>query len=237
MDKFNFITIGYDCSPASALRGLNMRQFALPFDWVESNITSLEKCFHTHFTFFHTKLRLNKKRTRLIDYHGFQFPHDYPTIKHTVPDDEDNFYNENIIVNNWSDFYKENLEKYKRRIERFNNILNDDKPIIILCRYPNSHVIFLRKLFIKYYNKKNLIFVNSNPDKMFIKIDDTYILSCNTDINTWNEATIWEENIINVINTDFLDTAIDTDIYNWHKLIKNPTPIPITKKRFAMTFT
>ena len=42
MDKFNFITIGYDCSPASALRGLNMRQFALPFDWVESNITSLE---------------------------------------------------------------------------------------------------------------------------------------------------------------------------------------------------
>tara|TARA_B100000900_G_scaffold164706_1_gene139800 strand:- start:8902 stop:9615 length:714 start_codon:yes stop_codon:yes gene_type:complete len=237
MDKFNFITIGYDCSPAYALRILNMRPFALPFDWVESNITSLEKCFHTHFKFFYTKLRLNKKRTRLIDYHGFQFPHDYPTIKHTVPDDEDNFYNENIIVNNWSDFYKENLEKYKRRIERFNNILNDDKPIIILCRYPNSHVIFLRKLFIKYYNKNNLIFVNSNPDKMFIKIDDTYILSCNTDINTWNEAKIWEENILNIINPDFLDTAIDTDIYNWHKLIKNPTPIPITKKRFAMTFT
>ena len=230
MDKFNFITIGYDCSPASALRGLNMRTFALPFDWVESNITSLEKCFHTHFSFFHTKLRLNKKRTRLIDYHGFQFPHDYPTI---IPDSN----SENIIVNNWSDFYPENLEKYKRRIERFNNILNDDNPIIILCRYPNSHVIFLRKLFIKYYNKKNLIFVNSNPDKMFIKIDDTFILSCNTDINTWNEANIWEENIVNVINPDFLDTAIDTDIYNWHKLIKNPTPIPPTKKRFSMKFT
>ena len=72
---------------------------------------------------------------------------------------------------------------------------------------------------------------------MFIKIDDTYILSCNTDINTWNEATIWEENILKVINPDSLDTTIDTDIYNWHKLIKNPTPIPITKKRFAMAFT
>jgi hypothetical protein len=35
---FNFISIGYDCSPAAALRVLNYRNFALPFDWIITNI-------------------------------------------------------------------------------------------------------------------------------------------------------------------------------------------------------
>ena len=40
----HFITMGFDCSPASVLRNLNLRGFALPFDWVVSNINSLNKC-------------------------------------------------------------------------------------------------------------------------------------------------------------------------------------------------
>ena len=46
---YNFLTIGYDCSPAAALRELNLRNEALPFDWVVSNISSLEKCFQDNF--------------------------------------------------------------------------------------------------------------------------------------------------------------------------------------------
>ena len=34
--SFNYLTIGYDCSPAGALKVLNLREFALPFDWVVS---------------------------------------------------------------------------------------------------------------------------------------------------------------------------------------------------------
>ena len=38
--SFNYLTIGQDCSPAAALRNLNLRDFALPFDWVVSNINT-----------------------------------------------------------------------------------------------------------------------------------------------------------------------------------------------------
>ena len=76
--SFNYLTIGSDCSPAAALRGLNLRDFALPFDWVVSNITSLDKCFETNFEYFHKNLLLNGSKNKLIDYYGFQFPHDYP---------------------------------------------------------------------------------------------------------------------------------------------------------------
>ena len=41
--SYNYLTIGYDCSPAAALRNLNLREFALPFDWVVSNVTILEE--------------------------------------------------------------------------------------------------------------------------------------------------------------------------------------------------
>ena len=53
--SFNYLTIGFDCSPASALRNLNLRESALPFDWVISNIKFLQRCFETNFEYFHKK--------------------------------------------------------------------------------------------------------------------------------------------------------------------------------------
>jgi hypothetical protein len=76
--SFNYLTIGSGCSPAAALRDLNLREFALPFDWVVSNINTIQKCIETNFEYFHKNLVLNNNKTRLIDYYGFEFPHDYP---------------------------------------------------------------------------------------------------------------------------------------------------------------
>ena len=42
---YHFLTLGYDCSPAGALREMGLREYALPFDWVVSTISSLEECF------------------------------------------------------------------------------------------------------------------------------------------------------------------------------------------------
>ena len=56
---FNFISIGYDCSPAAALRVLNYRNFALPFDWINTNIKGLNQCFEEDFSRFHTNLKYN----------------------------------------------------------------------------------------------------------------------------------------------------------------------------------
>ena len=80
---FNYVTIGYDCSPAAALRGLHLREFALPFDWVESNINVLQMCFETKFKDFHKNVTFNYNKKRLIDHYGFQFPHDYPLTNMT----------------------------------------------------------------------------------------------------------------------------------------------------------
>ena len=135
--SFNYLTIGYDCSPASALKDLNLREFALPFDWVVSNIKSLQKCFETNFVDFHKKLVFNYNKTRLIDYYGFQFPHDYP-LNNMVDIKNDNI-GEGIfgeergcfIIDNWINYYDDVLAKYNRRIERFKNIVWDKQPIIV----------------------------------------------------------------------------------------------------------
>ena len=121
---YNFLTIGSDCSPAAALRDLNLREFALPFDWIQINITRLEKCLQDNFINFHQDLTLNKNKTRLIDGYGFEYPHDYPLTNITnihIDNIGEGVYSENIhnkIITNWMDYYNTVKEKYNRRIER-----------------------------------------------------------------------------------------------------------------------
>lgn len=63
-------------------------------------------------------------------------------------------------------------------IERFKNIINDTKPIIVLCRYNTCHVLKLQKLFMEYYK-----IININTEKN----------------NIWNESSIWKECIDKII--------------------------------------
>ena len=199
--SFNYLTIGYDCSPASALKDLNLRDFALPFDWVVSNIKSLQKCFETNFVDFHKKLVFNYNKTRLIDYYGFQFPHDYPLTHMTNFENnigEGVFGEENgkFITDKWYHYYGVVLDKYNRRIERFKNIINDTKPIIVLCRYNTKDVLELQELFIKYCKNKNIYFVNS-CNELF---ENEYIKNIYTEKdNKWNDINIWKEGIDDVI--------------------------------------
>lgn len=197
----NYLTIGYDCSPAAALRNLNLRDFALPFDWVISNITTLERCFGSNFENFHKKLVLNYNKTRLIDYYGFQFPHDYP-LSH-MTDFEDTIgegvfgeVNGKCITDNWSDYYKIVLDKYNRRIERFQNIITDTKPIIVLCRYNTIDVLKLQNLFKKYYKRENIYFVNSSNEVF----ENDKIKNIYTEKNNeWNDINIWKHAINDII--------------------------------------
>jgi hypothetical protein len=204
--EFNYITIGYDCSPAAALRNLNLRYFALPFDWVVSNVGSIKMCIEENFSNFHKDLKYNHNKTRLIDYYGFEFPHDYPndssntneeSIGEGVIGEETN----KQIVSNWNDYYDIVIKKYERRINRFINIMNDNKPIIALSRYPKEHVYFLLDLFKKVYNKHNIVFVNSSKESYFNK----NVINCNTEINDiWNETAIWKKYIDMIKNSKLI---------------------------------
>ena len=183
-----------------ALKNLNLRNFALPFDWVNFNIHALNHCFKTNFEHFHTNLVFNHNKTRFIDHYGFQFPHDYPLNDMINVENVDDQYiaeeNGKFITENWKNYYSIVLDKYKRRIERFKTIIADNKPIIVLCRYNTRDVLFLHQLFIHYYKVTNIYFCNSSNE---IFENDT-IKNIYTEKNgIWNEVTIWEEGIRDII--------------------------------------
>jgi len=195
--SFNYLTLGNDCSPAAALRSLNLREYALPFDWIVSNIITLERCFETNFENFHKNLTLNYNKKRLVDYYGFEFPHDYP-LNHMIDVEdkigEGEFGEEDgkFICDNWNDYYDNVLNKYNRRIERFKKIVSDTKPIILLCRYNTIEVLILQQLFIKYYNKENIYFVNSS-NEIF---ENDKIINIYTEQNgIWNDGDIWKKGV------------------------------------------
>jgi hypothetical protein len=191
---FNFLSIGYDCSTASALRGLGLRTAALPFDWVESNVDALEKCIYDRFAQYHKGLYLNETKTRLIDAYGFQFPHDYPTIDSTINEPGEGQYGESDkrIVENWADYYDGVKAKYDRRIDRFVTVLLDSRPIIILCRYSPSEVVRIQRLFTTTFQKKNIYFVNAYPK---IAPETPYIIHIQPDTHTWSDGEIWKKGI------------------------------------------
>lgn len=207
MQLYNILTLGYDCSPAATLRNLDIREFALPFDWVVSNITSLEKCFNDNFSKYHTNLRFNHKKSRLIDEYGFEFPHDYPLTELNVNINNigEGIFGEEkgkCIIDDWYKYYDYVKQKYERRIKRFLDIVNDNKPIIVFCRYNVNQVIQLKNLFKKYYNKTNVIFINSC--NQVINLPEEFIYCCNTEKNgNWNDPIIWKDILEKVLIEHF----------------------------------
>jgi hypothetical protein len=198
--RYNIITMGYDCSPAQALKDMGLRKCAIPFDWDISTIASLEHCFRNKFSMFHQDLAYNHNKTRLIDHYGFEFPHDYPLLKDVVDCSFVSVVTEHTIVENWADYHSDVCAKYKRRIDRFTDIMNDPRPIIVLCRRDIANVPKLKSLFETHYKKHNVFFVNSTPHVRNNRMSLTnfnissYVILCHTEKNgKWNETAVWKE--------------------------------------------
>ena len=193
----HYISLGYDCSPAAAIRNLNIRTEALPFDWVQSNLEIIIKCIEDNFINYHKNLYFNERKTRLIDSYGFQFPHDYPfnnvfneeNIGEGIFGEE---FNKNI-VENWMNYHSIALEKYERRIKRFYNYLQSNEPIIFLCRnYSVNNLNMFCNYLLNKYNKSNIFFVISSKESY----QSQFIVTCDTERNgIWNESSIWLEGI------------------------------------------
>lgn len=197
--SINYMSFGYDCSPAAALRNLNIRDEALPFDWVESNLQIITNCIEDNFNNYHNNLNFNQRKTRLIDSYGFQFPHDYPFNNNDNIDYSkigDGIFGEEFnkqIISNWSEYHQIVLSKYKRRIERFLIYLSSNKPLIILCRGYSVDSINQFKLYLtNKFNKNNIYFVISSKQNF----TNNFIITCDTEKNgNWNDVSIWSEAI------------------------------------------
>jgi hypothetical protein len=199
------MSLGYDCSPAATLKNLNIRDEALPFDWVVSDLQILITCIEDNFNSYHKNLHFNQRKTRLIDSYGFQFPHDYPFDSNNIDNSKigEGVFGEEFnkqIISNWGEYHTMALEKYKRRIERFYNYLSSDKPLIILCRnYCVKDINHFASYLANKFRKNNIYFVISSKEKF----KNNYAITCDTEKNgEWNESSIWLQaiNSIKLIN-------------------------------------
>ena len=207
MTTIHYISLGYDCSPAATLRALNIRDEALPFDWVVSNLKIIRDCIEDNFANYHCHLQFNAAQSRLVDKYGFQFPHDYPFNNNVYEETHigDGVFGEEVqkkIINNWADYHPVALEKYARRIERMYNYLRDDSPIIFLCRgYDIQSIIAFINYILAKFNKSNIYFAVSAKYKYISK----QIIACDTEANgIWNESSIWQEAIDAIKNANKL---------------------------------
>jgi hypothetical protein len=135
-----FISIGGWCGTTISLRGNNLYEQALPFDNIRSTFAGIIDCFETNFqNFFPKKLEVDIIEN--YSYSGLSFRGKYF-----------GFYHHNLldpkIIN---DFY--------RRIERLNNILNNQ----------TTNTIFIRTITKQDYEEETLLI-----DKFLNIIDIKY---------------------------------------------------------------
>jgi len=196
---YHIITLGYDCSPAEALRNLGRRTQALPFDWIISSFASLERCIKDDFSKFHTNLRFNHNQSRLIDEYGFEFPHDYP-LENTssIEAGEGNIKEETgrRITENWKDYYDTVKEKYNRRIERFRQIMSERLPVIVMCRYSLQDMFKIHTFLTRHYQNPRIFFVNCCPQVFSNK---NFITIRAEDNGEWNDVNAWKKGLDTMI--------------------------------------
>jgi hypothetical protein len=194
--EFQYISIGYDCSPAAILKDSGLRNAAFPFDWAETGFTALCSCIRDDFKQFHRGIRLNSTQQRVIDSYGIQFPHDYPSVEtSSYSNINNNFYAERKICDNYEKYTDQVLEKYGRRIERFRNIMSEKSvPIIVLYRSHYKEAVYIKFLLERIYNRKNIMVVVAVQEK--VDLQHPAVVPCNPEENgKWNESAVWSRAI------------------------------------------
>ena len=204
--RFTFISIGYDCSAAGALRELGLRQEAYPFDWVQSGGEAIRQCLTERFARFHTEVRLMEHGRRVVDAYGIEYPHDYPVrdrdkdeVTHMGETGHDeNMYMEVLgkpIVPEWSAYLDVVREKYGRRIRRFLSAMeNREKPVIVFSRYRDEHARELLWWLRAHYEREDIYMVNTWVEESGRAVEGC--ITVHTERNgMWNETTVWREGL------------------------------------------
>ena len=231
---FSPIPLGYDCSAASALRDIGLRQEAYPFDWVQSRAEIVRQCILDGFARYHKEVRLMEHGRRVIDAYGVEYPHDYPVrvveeaeaeaveaeakeVEHRVREvgeagKEEDMYMEEMgrpIVAEWQTYCNTVQEKYQRRIQRFLAVMAcRDKPIIFFTRYRDADARELLRWLRGHYQREDMYLVNTDHPTYLTRPEGVVEEGCVTmwteRNGIWNESVIWQEGIDAILRKYFL---------------------------------
>ena len=182
METLQYISLGSDCSIAYQLQKYNLRQVAYPFDWIRTNnLDNIILLLESNFQFFLDKSYLEFNEC------SNKFP--------ILDDNWNDEYSENIILKHKlynitfpHEIKKDNqnldefIEKYERRILRFNKVIEDSS---------------IKKIFLRISNKNNKV----QEEKLFnlLKIKATNFEIKFIEINKKDKFESWKKDEINWI--------------------------------------
>ena len=185
----NYVPLGPNCPNSEILKRLNIRKYALPFDWLMSGDNKIIECVNGNFEFFLHLLRCNSDV--ITDHYGLSFPHVFP--RETVTrcnvdlDCEIISPSKGRIVSNWVDYVEDALLTFDRRIKRFISIFESPEPVFVLrLNYSsiNQHTKLLNCLRTK-YNKNNIFFIvtgKSQFNGVYPHTDNIYEIGIDSDV-------------------------------------------------------
>ena len=186
-----FISLGSSCSIAENLKILNLRNKALPFDWIRvQNFKNINLMIETDFEY-------------LWDINNFLFQKDSNNF--FLIDDKLNFIKESVEIyqnknynaNFYHDFPKKYLfkdsfiifkEKYQRRVNRFYDIIKKENSIIFIREQIKPNLIKVEDLD-KFYNLiKN---INSTLEFKLILIVNNFINKNLDELISYSNKNSW----------------------------------------------
>lgn len=193
------ISLGESCTIAGALRNLNIRTEAYPFDWTVTPFHSLYNCINDDFAHFFEIESLKERHDRcgVVDYYGIEFLHDLPTSKTTTEEIGEGVIGQGILRNDWRDHVNTVRQKYVRRINRLRCLLQSEEKIYVVRHFNTSkeQAIQLRDLLqSKYPDADITIIVVNNSNDMKYDWNIPNIRNFYMDVSkVWNNPPRWQE--------------------------------------------
>lgn len=205
------ISLGADCQVAGNLRNYHLRFQAYPFDWNRTqSFDSIVKIIQDDFKHWLDPQFLEYKTVRICNtYYDLEFFHDFPAkdgLDERMVEGLERIGGE--LDPNFLSFLPEIQAKYKRRIDRFNEVLNSNEPVLFIRSYatPRSARKFVKLMKLKYPNLQYKLIVligelnYENKSKNFYKydwdIENVKVIYChgNNDGNVSNEKW-WKDEV------------------------------------------
>jgi hypothetical protein len=186
MNQTVVIPIGSNCETSHILRKHNLRENAYPFDWNCASLEMVYNVLNDNFQDFLNDIFIGTEINRLYfgdndDYiisnekifpiickkYNILFPHDYNKV-------------DVISINKVKN-------KYKRRIDRFINLIQSNKTIYLVCCNKNFSLNEWQKSVYYEYNPKILENYTCNNDLYLNKIKEFFNDKSNITVISLNE--------------------------------------------------